>query len=357
MDERQICPVCALAANDDMRRCSCCGWNFAPLLGPPEELEAGLADARRQWKANCREEDLARREDALRQREEEAARLKDALRQRVEELGRKEEVLIHWENELKRKQEAVDQRKKEPQHREERSPLSLWRNSIGMEFVLISAGSFMMGSDKEKCLYVFGDETPQHRVTISKPFYLGKYAVTQAQWKVVMGNKPSHFAGRDNPVENVSWYDAQEFIKRLNAQEGHNRNRLPTEAEWEYAARAGTASAYFFGDDADSLESYAWYDKNSVRTSHPVGQKEANAWGLYDMHGNVREWVQDWYERWYYSVSPGCDPECPTIGSARVLRGGSWDYGARSCRSANRDHDTPDLRSFNLGFRLALSPE
>ncbi|MDR1921074.1 MAG: formylglycine-generating enzyme family protein [Candidatus Adiutrix sp.] len=222
-------------------------------------------------------------------------------------------------------------------------------NSIGMEFVLIPAGEFMMGSPD-------GDEDAdcdenQHRVTISRPFCLGKYEVTQAQWEAVMGNNPSEFEGRNNPVENVSWDDVQEFINKLNQKEGGNKYRLPTEAEWEYAARAGTTSTYSFGDDAEALGRYAWYGENSGGTTHPVGQKEPNAWGLYDMHGNVWEWVQDWYDD--YSGSPATDPLGASSGSSRVFRGGD---NAWSCRSAFRSGDTPDARYDYLGFRLAFSP-
>lgn len=229
-------------------------------------------------------------------------------------------------------------------------------NSIGMEFVLIPAGSFMMGADKN-----FEDasdsETPKHKVTISKPFYLGKYEVTQAQWAAVMGGNPSQFKGRSNPVDSVSWDDVQVFIKRLNAKEGGNRYRLPAEAEWEYAARAGTESTYSFGDDADSLGQYAWYDGNSGEKTHPVGQKQPNAWGLYDMHGNVWEWVQDWYGENYYRRSPGTDPKGPSTGSYRMARGGGWADSAGGCRSAFRNGYTPDSRISSYGFRLALSPE
>jgi formylglycine-generating enzyme required for sulfatase activity len=232
-------------------------------------------------------------------------------------------------------------------------------NSIDMEFVMIPAGSFMMGSaDDDKDAWSV--EKPAHKVTISKPFYLGKYEVTQAQWEAVMGNTPSRFKGRTNPVEQISWNDAQAFIYRLNKQEGHSRYRLPTEAEWEYAARAGSTSAYCFGDDAGQLKQYAWYDENS-RSTYPVGQKAPNAWDLYDMHGNVREWVQDWYGEGYYSRSPRTDPQGPSSGSSRVpgrvLRGGSWCVVARGCRSACRSGITPDLRDDSVGFRLALSPE
>jgi formylglycine-generating enzyme required for sulfatase activity len=229
-------------------------------------------------------------------------------------------------------------------------------NSIGMEFVLIPAGSFTMGADKN-FKAASDDETPQHRVSISKPFYLGKHEVTQAQWEAVMGNNPSRFEGRDNPVEMVSWDDTQEFIQRLNRQEGHKRYRLPTEAEWEYAARAGTTGAYSFGDDVGQLGQYAWYGANCRGRTHPVGQKQPNPWGLYDMHGNVWEWVQDWYGERYYSSSPGTDPKGPSSGYYRVFRGGCWFFDAERCRSANRNGSTPGLRYNVLGFRLALDPE
>jgi formylglycine-generating enzyme required for sulfatase activity len=239
-------------------------------------------------------------------------------------------------------------------------PLALktYTNSIGMEFVLVPAGSFMMGSpDSDK--HAEKKEKPQHKVNISKPFYLGKYEVTQEQWEAVMGNNPSRDKGRTNPVEKVSWNDAQEFIKRLNAREGHSRYRLPTEAEWEYACRAGTTTVYSFGDDADSLGRYAWYDDNSGKgpqhRTHPVGQKKGNAWGLHDMHGNVFEWVQDWYA--YYYNSTGTDRLDPSIGDYFVCRGGNLNRSAEHCRSSYRDGETPDGRRVGYGFRLALSQE
>jgi formylglycine-generating enzyme required for sulfatase activity len=230
---------------------------------------------------------------------------------------------------------------------------------VQMEFVLIPAGEFMMGSpDGDKNAY--GDEKPRHKVTISQPFYLGKYEVTQAQWEVVMGNNPSRFKGWNNPVEWVTWDEIQEFIKKLNQKAGGNKYRLPTEAEWEYAARAGTTSRYSFGDEAGALGRYAWYDSNSGDTTHPVGQKEPNGWGLYDMHGNVFERVQDWYSEKYYSGSPATDPQGPSSGTGRVFRSGSWDADARFCRSAFRIYEDypPDYdQRNNLGFRLAFSPD
>ena len=191
---------------------------------------------------------------------------------------------------------------------------------------------------------------------ISRPFYLGKYPVTQAQWEAVMGSNPSKFKGRDNPVEHVSWNDAQTFIKRLNANEGHSRYRLPTEAEWEYAARAGTTSAYFFGDDKNEFLSYGWTSVNFEYQLIPVGTRLPNAWGLYDVYGNVWEWVQDWYGENYYANSPGTDPKGPSSGAFRVFRGGSFNDSAEGCRSAGRYNYSPGYRNVFIGFRLALSP-
>ena len=160
-----------------------------------------------------------------------------------------------------------------------------------------------------------------------------------------------------NPAT-VSWNDAQEFIRRLNAREGHTRYRLPAEAEWEYAARAGTTTAYSFGDDASQLSRYAWHGEDfATGSTHRVGQKAPNPWGLYDIHGNVWEWVQDWYSESYYASSPRNDPPGPTTGSHRVVRGGSWHQTATSWRSAFRKPYAPDYRGISIGFRLALSTD
>ncbi len=202
------------------------------------------------------------------------------------------------------------------------------RNSLDVEFVLISEGEFLMGSaDGEN------DERPVHKVRISQPFYLGKYEVTQAQWEAVMGNNPSHFKGSffkkgdpNRPVENVSWEEVQEFIRKLNAKEGGAHYRLPTEAEWEYTCRAGSTTAYCFGDDEELLGEYAWYGENAGIQTHPVGQLKPNAWGLYDMHGNVWEWVQDCYGE--YPAEAVTDPQGPSSGSSRVKRGGGWSSTA-----------------------------
>lgn len=218
-------------------------------------------------------------------------------------------------------------------------------NSIGMEFVLLPAGTFKMGSEDGEA-----DERPVHQVKVSKPFYLGKYEVTQEQWQTIMGNNPSLFQGDPKrPVEQVSWNDVQEFIRRLNAKENVKIYRLPTEAEWEYAVRAGTTTAYSFGDDASQLSLYGWCRDNSERQTHPVGQLRPNPWGLYDMHGNVWEWVFDWYGR--YRADATTDPQGPDSGSHRMRRGGGWNNDGKFCRSANR-YSVTGYRDDFLGFRV-----
>ena len=226
-------------------------------------------------------------------------------------------------------------------------------NALGMQFKLIPAGEFMMGSpadDPDKS----SDETPQHRVQITKPFYLGIHEVTQEEYQQVMGENPSRFNGPSLPVEQVSWENATEFCRKLSEMDGRNDYRLPTEAEWEYACRAGTTTRYSCGDELDSA--CAWFVDNSGRKTHPVGEKRPNAWGLYDMHGNVWEWCSDWYESDYYGSSPSADPTGPSTGSYRVYRGGGWNYRAWGCRSARRFRLRPGRRDSYLGFRVALVP-
>ena len=228
---------------------------------------------------------------------------------------------------------------------------------VKLEMILIPAGEFLMGSpDSDKD--AGADERPQHRVRIAKPFYLGKYLVTQEQWQAVMDNNPSHFKGLKNPVECVSWNDCRQFLEKLNAKIGTQGGRfiLPTEAQWEYACRAGSTTRYYFGDDESALGEYAWYDANSGNTTHPVGGKKPNAWGLYDMHGNVWEWCQDWYDAGYYAKSALDDPMGPATGSIRVFRGGDWRGGDGRCPSAYRAGFVPGSRGSNLGLRVSRVP-
>lgn len=260
------------------------------------------------------------------------------------------------------------------------------RNSIGMEFVKIPPGDFLMGSSDGA-----PDQKPLRKVTISRPFYLGKYEVTQAQWMEVMGNNPSLFkeerkdgvnVGKEignffkrignkeehdtqersapqtatnvleRPVEQVSWVLIQDFILRLNQREGHEKYRLPTEAEWEYAARAGASGAYGESNDEGELVKAAWYLPNAEKITHPVGLRRPNAWGLYDMQGNVWEWVQDWWSPNYASAG-AVDPKGPSTGTLRVLRGCSWVNVARQCYLSERGKNVPIAPHVTYGFRLA----
>ena len=231
-------------------------------------------------------------------------------------------------------------------------PVAEGYDPISMEFVWISRGSFWMGSDNGD-----SDERPVHEVEISRGFWLGKYEVTQGEWKAVMRRNPSYYTGDARPVDSVSWYDVHEFIGRLNDASGDSLYRLPSEAEWEYACRAGTTTRWSLGDDDGDdqrlLGNYAWYGgNNSPSGTKAVGGKLPNGWGLYDMHGNVWEWVQDRYSSSYYNDSPRVDPPGPTSGSVRVKRGSHFYHHAYPMRSADRHDDSPDARGYNIGVRL-----
>jgi formylglycine-generating enzyme required for sulfatase activity len=245
------------------------------------------------------------------------------------------------------------------------------QNSSGMKLRRIPAGKFRMGSPPEE-RGRGPDETP-HEVEITKPFFLGIYEVTQEDYEKVMGRNPSHFSAggqggklvnqpqtKRRPVENVSWEDATEFCRKLSKlpqeQQAGRVYRLPTEAEWEYACRAGAPTAFGFGDGPQKLDAFAWFTANAGGTTHPVGEKQPNAWGLYDMHGNVREWCADRYSKDYYQESPRADPQGPPTDplNFRVLRGGSWEDEAKNNRSADRQQSLPNFRSKLYGFRVVL---
>jgi formylglycine-generating enzyme required for sulfatase activity len=239
-----------------------------------------------------------------------------------------------------------------------------------MTLKLIPAGEFGMGS-RDEDHDARADEKPRHTIRISQAFYLGITPVTQAQYAAVMGTNPSRFYGwPENPVEQVSWFDATAFCNELSKKEGlapyyviRNWNqvmvgrgegyRLPTEAEWEYACRAGTETRYSFGDDAAMLGKYVWYHPDSRCQTSPVGQKRPNAWGLYDLHGNVWEWCWDGYDEDYYRNSPGIDPLGAERAEYRTFRGGSWRDETRYLRSAYRDGHAPEFRYLSVGFRVA----
>jgi formylglycine-generating enzyme required for sulfatase activity len=243
------------------------------------------------------------------------------------------------------------------------SDILLYGSRVPENMVRINGGTFTMGSPSSESGRDI-DEGPQHQVTVSS-FFMGKYEVTQREYQAIIGTNPSNFRGDNLPVENVSWYDAVEYCNRLSQREGltpaytisgtnvtWNRNangyRLPTEAEWEYACRAGTTSEYNTGPSI--RDDTGWYSGNSGGRTHPVGEKPPNAWGLYDMHGNVWEWCWDWHGN--YSTNAQTDPMGASSGSIRVLRGGWWGDAARGVRSAGRDFSTPSYRSEYVGFRV-----
>ena len=215
--------------------------------------------------------------------------------------------------------------------------------------VYVEGGTFTMGATSEQGSEAESDEKPAHQVTLSS-FSIGKYEVTQEEWEAVMGSNPSSFKGMKLPVEQVSWNDCQDFIRKLNQLTGKHF-RLPTEAEWEYAARGGSKSRGYKYAGGNDIGSVAWYYGYSGSKTHEVGQKQPNELGLYDMSGNVHEWCQDWYGS--YSGTSQTNPTGSSSGSIRVIRGGSWFFNARNCRVSNRNDYSPDSRDGNLGLRLA----
>jgi formylglycine-generating enzyme required for sulfatase activity len=329
-----------------------------PLVG--ENLPPGIDPAL--WKtvdtlvARLGDDDYSTREAAQKEIEALPASALEAVKASVERRSKDKE--IKWRGE-KAVAALTDKAFWEKAPKE-------FTNAIGMKLVLIPAGEFLMGSpadEKDRS----NDET-QHKVRITKPFYMGTTEVTQAQWKAVMGNNPSQFQGDNLPVETVSWNDCQEFLKKLSAKEGKTY-WLPTEAEWEYACRAGTNSRFSFGNDDGDLHKYGnycdksntngfdWQDKehdDGHDKTAPVGSYKPNSWGLYDMHGNVWEWCQDLYVEDYYKSSPAADPTGPTQSAFRVLRGGCWTFFPRLCRSSSRRRIDPDYRGSSIGFRVVV---
>ncbi len=234
-------------------------------------------------------------------------------------------------------------------------PPETYTNSIGMEFVLIPGGTFTMGSEDG-----YGWEKPAHTMTVEQPFYMGRYEVTQGQWKAVMGTEPWQGAedvreGDTYPAVYVNGNHAQAFVEKLNALDRENRYLLPTEVEWEYACRAGSAAAYSFGDDVNALGDYAWYRENAEGFAQPVGQKKPNAWGLYDMNGNVWEWMRSLQEVYPYDPKDGReDLDAADEYHPRVFRGGSYFSNSRNVRCAFRDGQSPDGYYSTGGFRLVM---
>ena len=305
-----------------------------------------------------REAEAARQAALERERQEESARQAALEREREAEAARQAALEQERQAEAARQAALEEERQAEAARQaaleRERQAEAARQVGASMEFVWIRPGSFKMGSpssergcddESRHC----DDEGPVHKVEISQGFWLGKYEVTQGQWKAVMGRNPSEFQGDDRrPVERVSWRDVQAFIGRLNDAAGESLYRLPSEAEWEYACRAGSSGRWA----GRRLGDYAWYRKNSGYGTKAVGGKSPNRWGLHDMHGNVAEWVQDWYDEDYYASSSGVDPRGPTSGSYRVLRGGHFISSAQYVRSAFRYHTSPSNNDGHFGVRL-----
>ncbi len=245
----------------------------------------------------------------------------------------------------KPKPAAKPKAKPAPRRNSSTTGLSAELNKLINNMVYVSGGTFIMGGDDSS------DQMPTHSVTLSS-YYICKYEVTQALWRAVMGSNPSNFKGNNLPVENVSWYDCQTFIKRLNSYTGRNF-RLPTEAEWEFAARGGNYSRHYKYSGSNHIDDVAWYIDNSNKRPHPVGTKQPNELGLYDMSGNVGEWCSDWDGS--YSSYSQTNPTGPNSGSFRVHRGGFWRYNARYCRTPERNSKTPDYCVNYIGLRLVLS--
>lgn len=228
--------------------------------------------------------------------------------------------------------------------------------ALKIKFCWCPAGQFLMGSRDDAPGHQLNET--QFEVTLSKGFWLQQTELTQEQYETLMGVNPSNFKGKTNPVESVDWNDAREFCRRLSElppeKASGNHYRLPTEAEWEYGCRAGSTTSFCFGDDESELEEYAWFNKNSARTTHPVATRQPNAWGLHDMHGNVMEWCSDFFGN--YPTGTATDPKGPDSSDKRSLRGGGWFFVPLYARSAHRDAFVPTARYVGLGFRLVAEP-
>ena len=335
-------------------------------------LDSKIADSTDEEATVCEEEEKARQAEEARHQAEEQKRKEEEARRAAEEEARRKA-----EEERKRMEEEENARKAAQKagsknvwlwgvigviavvgviigvnSSQQISSKTYTANGVSFDMMMVEAGTFTMGATSEM-KDPYDDEKPTHKVTITNDYYLGKTEVTQALWKAVMGNNPSNFKGDNLPVENVSWNDCQKFISKLNSMTGQNF-RLPTEAEWEFAARGGNNSNHYQYSGSNKLGDVAWYDGNSGSKTHAVATKLPNELGLYDMSGNVCEWCSDWYDN--YSSSSQTNPIGPSSGSNRVARGGSWYLDAEDCRSSIRDSSSPVLSVYALGLRLVLVP-
>lgn len=289
----------------------------------------------------------AKAEDYI-ERQAEKLRIAEAKRKKEEEKA--ERIKRAKEKEKKKEEEKRRREAEAAAKREEEERLV----ALAGEMVFVESGTFTMGATPEQGSNAANDEKPIHKVTLDS-FYIGKYPVTQKQWKTVMEDNPAFFEGDDYPVESVNWIDVQKFISKLNELTGKNF-RLPTEAEWEYAARGGKRSRGFKYSGSDSLYDVGWFRDNSdKKITHPIGLLKGNELEIYDISGNVWEWCSDYYSSTYYSESPDQNPQGPFSGTCRVFRGGSWYYDANHSRISYRNYRNPESSYDDLGFRLALS--
>jgi len=273
----------------------------------------------------------------------------EQLQEERDRYARKEEERRQLEEERQQQAERERLAREEEQKRQQAANFTI--NDVSFELIFVEGGTFTMGCTLEQGNDCQDREGPAHQVTVSN-FYIGKYEVTQAQWGAIMNNNPSKVKGDNLPVETVSWTDVQEFLRILNTQIGKHY-RLPTEAEWEFAARGGNKSLGYKYSGSNNVDEVAWYSNNSDGGTRPVGTKQPNELGIYDMSGNVWEWCDDWFGN--YPSTPQTDPKGDSSGTKRSDRGGSWYYDAEWCRVSARSSYAPDGRGHSLGFRLAMS--
>jgi len=346
------CPVCGENNTVDEQYCQRCGY-ILNYFSKPSFEEERLHLLRFNWNSKL---DIATKlqqlEEEIKQSSEREQSLKGELKTSQSEyaaLKQQYDDCLKYIEEAKKKEKEEEAKRLAKGEEKRKAFREFTVNGVTFKMIRVEGGTFQMGATSEQGSDADDDEKPVHTVTLSD-FMIAETEVTQELWKAVMGNKPSEFKGTKNPVEQVSWNECKKFIGKLNSLTGQNF-RLPTEAEWEFAARGGNKSQHYKYSGSNEIDKVAWYDDNSGKKTHPVGSKDANELGLYDMSGNVWEWCEDWYGD--YSSSPQTNPKGPNDGSGRVLRGGSWDFLARLCRVSIRSFNIPDNR-YGLGFRLAL---
>lgn len=368
------CPICESEIPLDSSFCTSCGWHFSSLYGIygvegqslHDEKQVTIARnllkraeegkksiARLHEISEILKEEQRKNQNFLNEIHERDSRVAQLNSERNALLQENERRKVELEKEVATKDKLIHDLKRQLTDAEEKFKKVINRNftvgGVSFNMIRVEGGGFQMGAS-EKDTDAYSDEKPQHWVNLSD-YYMGETVVTQALWKAVMGTNPSRFKGDNNPVEQVSWNDCQEFIKKLNEKTGQTF-RLPTEAEWEYAARGGNKSKGYKYAGSSHAEEVAWFKDNSGVKTHPVKTKKPNELGLFDMSGNVWEWCQDWYGG--YSNSKQTNPNGTLSGSGRVRRGGGWYEAAGGCRVSNRGSSTPAFTSLDIGFRLAL---